>query len=173
MLRQDENQNDFEQQVAALAERAGSESSTGGYEEEKSFLDTLRVLIATQKDAFDHEKDVDVHGLRKSNLRALFWLTCVWLFAVVCFVAMSAVSPSVSEREKILEIREKYEGKLAGSLISTNVTHRQPVIRYCPLTFKLSDTVLVAFITSTTVSVIGLFIIAAQWLYASKKEKAP
>ena len=38
------------------------------------------------------------------------------------------------------------------------------------LNFKLSDGVLIAFITSTTVSVLGLFGIAAKWLYPASPE---
>jgi hypothetical protein len=34
--------------------------------------------------------------------------------------------------------------------------------------FHLSDTVLVAFITSTTLNVMGLFLVAARWLYPPK-----
>lgn len=37
------------------------------------------------------------------------------------------------------------------------------------LAFSLSDTVLVAFITSTTASVLGLFGIAAYWMFGGKK----
>lgn len=37
--------------------------------------------------------------------------------------------------------------------------------------FSLSDTVLVAFITSTTVSVIGLFVIVGKWLFPSDKDE--
>lgn len=37
------------------------------------------------------------------------------------------------------------------------------------LKFILSDTVLVAFITSTTASVLGLFGIAAYWMFGGKK----
>lgn len=36
--------------------------------------------------------------------------------------------------------------------------------------FSLSNTVLVAFITSTTVSVLGLFILAAKWLFPSSRD---
>lgn len=35
--------------------------------------------------------------------------------------------------------------------------------------FHLSDGVLIAFITSTTVSVIGIFLIAAHWLFPKSK----
>lgn len=33
--------------------------------------------------------------------------------------------------------------------------------------FRLSDAVLVAFITSTTVNVVGLFVLVAKWMYPS------
>ena len=36
-------------------------------------------------------------------------------------------------------------------------------------TFYLSDNVLIALITSTTVNVIGIFVIAARWLFANQK----
>ncbi len=40
--------------------------------------------------------------------------------------------------------------------------------------FSLSDTVLIAFITSTTVNVVGLFIVVAKWMYApSAKQGTP
>jgi len=37
--------------------------------------------------------------------------------------------------------------------------------------FKLSDQVLIAFITSTTINVVGLFVIVAKWLYPSPASK--
>ncbi len=36
---------------------------------------------------------------------------------------------------------------------------------------KLSDAVLIAFITTTTATVISLFVIVAKWLFPSKEEK--
>ena len=41
--------------------------------------------------------------------------------------------------------------------------------------FGLSDAVLIAFITSTTVNVVGLFIVVAKWMYAPavKQEATP
>jgi hypothetical protein len=33
--------------------------------------------------------------------------------------------------------------------------------------FRLSDSVIIAFITSTTVNVVGLFVIVAKWMYPS------
>ncbi|MEO8434280.1 MAG: hypothetical protein ABI596_05250 [Pyrinomonadaceae bacterium] len=37
--------------------------------------------------------------------------------------------------------------------------------------FKLADSVIIAFITSTTVSVIGLFHFAAKWLFPARRRK--
>lgn len=37
--------------------------------------------------------------------------------------------------------------------------------------FSLSDKVLIAFITSTTVSVLGLFVVVAKWLYPSVQKE--
>jgi len=36
--------------------------------------------------------------------------------------------------------------------------------------FDLSDSVLIAFITSTTVTVVGLFVMVAKWMYPSGRE---
>jgi hypothetical protein len=41
--------------------------------------------------------------------------------------------------------------------------------RYPNWAFKLSDTVLIAYITSTTASILGLFGIAAYWLFGKPK----
>lgn len=37
--------------------------------------------------------------------------------------------------------------------------------------FKLSDSVLIAFITSTTINVVGLFIVVAKWMYPTALSK--
>lgn len=37
--------------------------------------------------------------------------------------------------------------------------------------FKLGDSVIIAFITSTTVSVLGLFHFAAKWLFPARRKK--
>jgi hypothetical protein len=41
---------------------------------------------------------------------------------------------------------------------------------YTPETFAIHDNVLIAFITSTTVSVLGLFVVVAKWLFPSPKD---
>jgi hypothetical protein len=42
---------------------------------------------------------------------------------------------------------------------------------YCPILFHWSDSGLIAFVTSTTVAVPGLFLTAANWLYAKQGHK--
>ncbi|HXL79381.1 MAG TPA: hypothetical protein VN951_00780 [Pyrinomonadaceae bacterium] len=42
------------------------------------------------------------------------------------------------------------------------------IVGYHYRDFNLSDSVIIAYITSTTVSVLGLFHIAARWLFSSK-----
>ncbi len=39
--------------------------------------------------------------------------------------------------------------------------------------FQLSDSVLIAFITSTTVNVVGLFFVVAKWMYTNSFHKEP
>ena len=38
--------------------------------------------------------------------------------------------------------------------------------------FKLSDSVLIAFITSTTINVVGLFVLVAKWMFPSGKQES-
>lgn len=65
------------------------------------------------------------------------------------------------------EIRKKYTGRLFGLIVAW----LSVVILFVALTamlkpyFNLADSVLIAFITSTTVSVLGLFILVAKWLF--------
>ena len=78
----------------------------------------------------------DLHSFRKVILVALFILVVGWLASVVIAVWLSGHYGN-----------EQY--------LATKPT----------FVFKLSDPVLVAFISSTTVSVIGIFVIAAKWLF--------
>ena len=88
----------------------------------------------------DLKRERDLHGLRKTFLNRLFGLILGWLVAVVICVFLCAVGG------------EQQSGDWN-----------------CPFTFKLPDSVLIAFISSTTVSVLGLFLIAAKWLFPSKQ----
>lgn len=66
-------------------------------------------------------------------------------------------------------VRKVYVGLLFG----LSVVWLLGVVGFVALTgfrvlgFILSDAVIIAFITSTTVSVLGLFILAAKWLFQS------
>ncbi len=40
-----------------------------------------------------------------------------------------------------------------------------------PLHFEISDSVLIAFMTTTTATVLGLYGIAAYWLYGKPKQE--
>ncbi len=79
----------------------------------------------------------------------------------------------LKERVEVHGIRKKY----IGWLFALTVTWLIIVIIFLILNavaknfFSLSDAVLIAFITSTTVAVIGLFVIVARWLYPSPQQE--
>lgn len=136
--------------VSALASSAkGVSTGEDDYRLESVYVDQLRQQIASEKDQ-DLRERIDRHSLRKGILWALMGLTFIWLIVVVVFVGWSAVSPTVPDREKIIQLGQQVK------------------VRFCPILFHLSDGVLVAFITSTTLAVLGLFMTAAKWLYADK-----
>lgn len=94
-------------------------------------------------------QDDDIHELRKEYVPKLFWMIIGWLFAVALFVFLTAYS-------------------------ADNINN--PDCRINCARFNLSDNVLIAFITTTTATVIGLFVVVAKWLFPSqekdeKKEK--
>jgi hypothetical protein len=69
--------------------------------------------------------------------------------------------------KKVHDLRTYYTGRLfwlaVGWLLVVVIFVALSGFRF--MGFYLSDTVLVAFITSTTLNVIGLFLVAARWLY--------
>ncbi|MEL6469739.1 MAG: hypothetical protein AAFQ74_08430 [Cyanobacteria bacterium J06623_4] len=77
----------------------------------------------------------------------LFMLICSWLIAVLLILLGSGVSyqPSVSEDD----------GQAETSYV---------------LSFELSDTVLLALIGGTTINVLGLFVIVANYLFNAPKD---
>ncbi|TKJ77787.1 hypothetical protein PkoCFBP13504_22985 [Pseudomonas koreensis] len=85
-----------------------------------------------------------IHDLRKSSTRNLFVLTIFWLSVIWLVIFLQGFSqwffPYPAPAPD-----EKY------------------------LKFHLSDSVLIAFITSTTATVLGLYGIAAYWLYGKTK----
>lgn len=92
-----------------------------------------------RKQKLDHENQNQ--ELRKKNLRNLFLLTLVWVVMVWTIVLLQGF------------------GGFPLQLQSN----------YIYLNFKLTDTVLIAFMTTTTATVLGLYGIGAYWLFKSKK----
>jgi hypothetical protein len=78
----------------------------------------------------------------------------------------------LEEAEDLHKVRKRYTGRLFWLTVRWLVA----VVIFIGLAgfrawdFRLSDTVIVAFITSTTVSVIGLFLIPAKWLFPARED---
>lgn len=90
--------------------------------------------------------ETDLHNLRKSHITKLFWLTVCWIFVVWVILLLQGFTQWFLP----------YPGLSEGQ-------------HY--LHFKLTNTVLVSFITSTTATVLGLYGIAAYWLYGGRKKE--
>lgn len=194
----DEKQKPFKTKIGEIISAIASSANITGktnedYKLESLFVDRLKkslfkrasqgeelgeadlVLLAKQlsyeqkKHEFEAEKDK--HKFRKWFLWALFGLTCAWLLIVVFFVGWNAVSPSVIDREKLLQLQGQLNVSNGGTNVLQSAMMRVANPKYCPILFHLSDSVLVAFITSTTVAVLGLFLTAARWLYGSTARK--
>lgn len=152
---------------------------------ERIFLDANRAFevqsreIALADQAYEAAKKRAHDGIRRKVLLFLACLTCAWLAVVVLFVGWTALSPTVQDREKLFLLQTEAASKFPQAVTATAPVKVQPanVIpqsslravspHYCPILFHLSDTVLVTFITSTTVAVLGLFLTAARWLYGT------
>lgn len=79
------------------------------------------------------------HEIRKKHLGRLFFLTLSWVVVIWLVVILQGF----------------------GKVPKLSAIH--------DLAFKLSDAVLIAFMTTTTTTVLGLYGIAAYWLYGGKK----
>lgn len=114
----------------------------------------LDPTIANEVQAFANNEDQaqklkhddDIHGMRMSHSRLLLALALVWIFVILGVVLLQGFG--------------RWFTPIPDSF------------KYIP--FKLSDTVVIAFITSTTATVLGLYGIAAYWLYGkSPQDKKP
>lgn len=82
---------------------------------------------------------------------------------------VSKLEQDLKEARDLHKIRKSYIDRMFALIVSWLLT----VITFVALnafkikSFILSDSVLIAFITSTTVSVLGIFIIAAKWLFST------
>jgi len=93
----------------------------------------------------DANHDGDLHGIRKAHARYLLGITVTWLLLVWFVIMLNGF------------------GQWFLTFFSPDSSKGE---YYLP--FKLSDTVMVAFMTSTTATVLGLYGIAAYWLYGKK-----
>lgn len=160
------------EEVSALASLAQpAEASEEDYRLESVFLDQLRQQLNYEKELQEFQEQQDRHEMRKSVLGRLFLLTSVWLFIVIIFVAWTALSPSVQDREKLFQLQSQAASVISfGTNLPPQALMRTVSPKFCPILFHLSDSVLVAFITSTTVAVLGLFLTAAKWLYGASAD---
>jgi hypothetical protein len=85
----------------------------------------------------------DIHGLRVVHAWLLFSLTAIWVFFVWIVILFQGF------------------GRWYGPTFWG----------FYALPFHLSDAVVIAFLTTTTTTVLGLYGIAAYWLYTKPKAR--
>lgn len=85
----------------------------------------------------------DIHGMRLSHSNLLLVLAILWIFVIFVVVLLQGFGQWFTPISK----------------------------GYSYLPFKLSDTLLITFMTSTTGTVLGLYGIAAYWLYGKPKQE--
>ncbi|MSU95327.1 hypothetical protein EB795_15565 [Pseudomonas mandelii] len=100
-----------------------------------------RAFENNEDQAQKRNQDKDIHGMRMSHSRLLLGLALIWIFVILAVVLLQGFG-------------QWFTPLLKG---------------YGYLPFKLSDSVVIAFITSTTATVLGLYGIAAYWLYGKPK----
>ncbi|TWR59751.1 hypothetical protein FIV41_13430 [Pseudomonas marginalis] len=103
----------------------------------------VQAFVNNEDQAQKRKHDDDIHGMRMSHSRFLLGLALVWIFVILAVVLLQGFGQWFTPL---------YDG-----------------YKYIP--FKLSDTVVIAFITSTTATVLGLYGIAAYWLYGKPKQE--
>ena len=144
--------------IAALAQAfdasQGQKESSGdfNYQLESSYLDHQRQQLAFDHELHAYTQEVDKHVLRKWVLGGLFLLTCFWLLVVVVFVGWTAMSATTTEREKLIQLQTEVQVNLQNGtnlLAASMLKAASP--KYCSIPFRLSDSVLIAFITSTKI----------------------
>lgn len=92
------------------------------------------------------EEQAQLHDLRTSHAKRLFFLTVVWIFVIWVMLLLQGFG------QWFFPIPDSFKGWV-----------------YIP--FNLSDSVMIAFMTSTTATVLGLYGVAAYWLYGKPKDQ--
>ena len=104
--------------------------------------DEIQAFANNKSQDQQYQHNNDIHDLRMSHLKLLLGLALVWIFVILIVVLLQGY------------------GQWFFPIIDG----------YFLLKFNLSDAVVIAFITSTTATVLGLYGIGAYWLYG-KPEK--
>ena len=86
-------------------------------------------------------------------------------------IELQELEKKYDEGHDLFDTRKKYAGKLFWLIVGwlSVVVAFVALAGFHAWGFLLSDAILIAFITSTTVSVLGLFIVAAKWLFPSSR----
>ena len=153
-------------------------------------LENLRLIAEAQSDSTESEDLAEIELEEKQEQEQPVSLTQFELIDL--FSENEKTSRQKSEQEiETLKIRNKELAYKLAQLQKFDQTRDEYVLKLFRLIvswlvivvifvalaatlgnhFKLSDSVLIAFITSTTVSVLGLFVIVARWLFPSDNDK--
>ncbi|WP_207815411.1 hypothetical protein ACMGGD_16285 [Pseudomonas sp. BNK-6] len=96
-----------------------------------------------QDQAQKRKQDNEIHGLRMVHAWLLFGLTIIWVYVIWIVILLQGFG-------------RWFVPMMPG---------------FKPLHFEISDSVLIAFMTTTTATVLGLYGIAAYWLYGKPKQE--
>lgn len=110
--------------------------------DEKQALEIDKIAAELQELRATQGRNRDIHKYRLIGLLLLFSLIVAWLVCILTFVYWTGTPANWHPGAKNHEI----------------------------VILKLSDQVILALIGATTVNVLGLFYIAARWLYGEKQK---
>lgn len=109
-----------------------------------TIVDEIEAFANNKDQAQKQKQDNEIHGLRMVHAWLLFALTVVWVYVIWVVVLFQGFG--------------RWFVPMPWGFYA--------------LPFKLSDSVLIAFMTTATTTVLGLYGIAAYWLYGKPKQDA-
>lgn len=161
----DQNNDSWEINIESLLENSASESvesidAMGEEEEGKSLEDVRRDFMIKELDhklnasKQENKEKRQSHRLRKEHLKFLSKITVYWLGLIT-----------------VVSILQGFKGLgFVTFKVRTDILDKLPFyIEYSE--FSLSDSVFIALVTTTTATILGLYTIAAIWLYKGKQEE--